>query len=154
MNTNFFKISLVLFIFLANFSKSSSSPAGKNLSCFQEEMKNGYLKYRGISFETDKSVRVVSLKLKNKQLKIISKLTPYKKDDKMIKFKIKFIWYGDIFFEQFQINRDTLELVHSANNKKSKLNCRIIVDDFMSEMNKQRDVLQEQLNEEMLENKI
>ena len=37
-----------------------------------------YKSFKGISFETEKSVRVVTLKMKNNQLKVVSKLTPYK----------------------------------------------------------------------------
>ena len=75
-----------------------SRPVGKGLSCSPEEnsLNQNYESFRGLYFESDNSVRVVSFKRKNNSLKIISKLTPYKISENFVKFKIKFIWYGDI----------------------------------------------------------
>ena len=147
-----------LFIFLFSiiiFTEGQSSPVGKNLSCIVDDITNkNYLKFRGVSFETDKSVRVVSLNLKNNQLKVISKLTPYKLNKNMINFKIKFIWYVNIFFENFHLDRNTLKLFHSKNKQKSELSCEIIKGNFMTEMNKKKEELQQILNKNLDDNKI
>ena len=52
--------------------------------------------------------------MKNNKLKVISKLTPYKTNDKNIMFKLKFIWYGNIFFEEFYLNRENLKLTNTS----------------------------------------
>ena len=147
-----------LFVFLSSIFiciESQSSPVGKNLSCFVDNMTNeNYLKFRGISFETDKSVRVASLKVKNNQLKVISKLTPYKVKKNIINFKIKFIWYGNIFFENFRLDRTTLKLFHSKNKDLSELSCKIVKGDFMSEMNKMRGELQKVLDKNLNNKRI
>ena len=65
--------------FLLSSNKVFSNPTGKSLSCNSIVKKNlNYKNYKGISFESEKSVRVVTLKMKNNQLKVVSKLTPYK----------------------------------------------------------------------------
>lgn len=154
------KLSSLKYIYLFLFSiticiESQSSPVGKNLSCIVDDMTNkNYLKFRGVSFETDKSVRVVSLKVKNNQLKVISKLTPYKLNKNRINFKIKFIWYGNIFFENFHLDRNTLKLFHSKNKERSELNCEIIKGNFMTEMNKKKEDLQKIFNKNLNDNKI
>ena len=154
------KLSLVkyLFVFLLLiliFIEGQTSPVCKNLYCFMDNTTNeNYLKFRGISFETGKSVRVASLKVKNNQLKVISKLTPYKLKKTMINFKIKFIWYGNIFFEDFRLDRNTLKLFHSKNKDISELSCKIVKGDFMSEMNKKRDELQKILDKNLNNKKI
>lgn len=147
-----------LFIFLSSILiciEGQSSPVGKNLSCFMDNKTNeNYLSFRGISFETDKSVRVASLKVKNNQLKVISKLTPYKLKKTIINFKIKFIWYGNIFFEDFSLDRTSLKLFHSKNKDINELSCKIVKGDFMSEMNKKRDELQKVLDKSLNDKKI
>ena len=154
------RLSLLKYLFIFLFSitiwtESKSSPVGKNLSCTVDDITNkNYLKFRGVSFETNKSVRVVSLNIKNNQLKVISKLTPYKLNKNMINFKIKFIWYGNIFFENFHLDRKNLKLFHSKNKERSELNCEIIKGDFMTEMNKKREKLQKLYNKDLDNNKI
>ena len=69
------------------FFELQSRPVGKGLSCFSEEesVNNNYESFRGLYFESDNSIRVVSFKSKNKSLKIISKLTPYKISENSVK---------------------------------------------------------------------
>ena len=55
-----FGISIILLI-----GKSFSNPTGKSLSCNSVLKENlNYKSFKGISFETEKSVRVVTLKMK------------------------------------------------------------------------------------------
>ena len=62
-----FGISIILLI-----GKSFSNPIGKSLSCNSVLKENlNYKSFKGISFETEKSVRVVTLKMKNNQLALI-----------------------------------------------------------------------------------
>ncbi len=136
---------IILGIFFSLLSNNVfSNPTGKSLSCNSIVKKSlNYKNYKGISFESEKSLRVVTLKMKNNQLKVISKLTPYKVKDNSIFFKIKFIWYGNIFFEEFILNRESLDLINTSKNKVSKLKCEIIEGDFMHMMNKEKDMYQE-----------
>ena len=140
-----FGISIILLI-----GKSFSNPTGKSLSCnsvLKESL--NYKSFKGISFETEKSVRVVTLKMKNNQLKVVSKLTPYKTNKNNIFFKIKFIWYGNIFFEEFNLNRESLNLVNTSKNKVRKLKCDIVEGDFMQVMNKNKNEYQEIFNQKL-----
>ena len=142
MNIKLFNIIFGIF-FLLSSSKVYSNPTGKSLSCSSMIKENlNYKNYKGISFETEKSVRVVTLKMKNNQLKVVSKLTPYKVKNNNIFFKIKFIWYGNIFFEEFNLNRESLDLINTSKNKVSKLKCDIVEGDFMRLMNKKKDMYQ------------
>ena len=98
------KTTLIYFLFLIFLSfESYGSPVGKGLACqINEKLEfSSYQNFKGIFFETDKSVRVVSFKMKNNSLKVISKQTPYKILQDKIDFKIKFIWYGNISFEKY-----------------------------------------------------
>ena len=140
-----FGISIILLI-----GKSFSNPIGKSLSCNSGLKENlNYKRFKGISFETEKSVRVVTLKMKNNQLKVVSKLTPYKTNKNNIFFKIKFIWYGNIFFEEFNLNRESLNLVNTSKNKVRKLKCDIVEGDFMQIMNKNKNEYQEIFNQKL-----
>ena len=116
---NIIKILFISFLNFLMLSELQSKPVGKGLSCFSDEdsINDNYESFRGLYFESDNSIRVVSFKSKNKSLKIISKLTPYKISDNSVKFKIKFIWYGDISFEEFTLGRKDLELNHEINNE-------------------------------------
>ena len=87
--------------------------------------------------------------MKNNQLKVVSKLTPYKVNDNDILFKIKFIWYGNIFFEEFILNRESLNLINTSKNKVSKLKCDIIEGDFMYMMNKKKTEYQEKFEKNL-----
>ena len=151
------KISLLI-IFLSFFIpyKTFSSPVGKGLSCFRETDKGSddFKSFRGIYFESDKNVRVVSFKNKNNSLKVISKQTPYKVYEDKIKFKIKFIWYGEISFEYFTISRNNLDLTHKFGNKIYNLGCTLVVTDFMSSMNNIKSKFQKYLNENLKSNSI
>ena len=143
MNIKLFNIIFGIF-FLLSSSKVFSNPTGKSLSCNSIVKKNyNYKNYKGISFETEKSVRVVTLKMKNNQLKVVSKLTPYKVKNNNIFFKIKFIWYGNIFFEEFNLNRESLDLINTSKNKVSRLKCDIVEGDFMRLMKEKKDIYQE-----------
>lgn len=143
MNIKLFNIILGIFLLLSS-NKVFSNPTGKSLSCYSIVKTNlNYKNYKGISFESEKSVRVVTLKMKNNQLKVVSKLTPYKVENNNIFFKIKFIWYGNIFFEEFSLNRESLDLINTSKNKVSKLKCDIVEGDFMRLMNKKKDKYQE-----------
>ena len=148
----FFFTILILFIL----SELQSKPVGKGLSCFSEEdsVNNNYESFRGLYFESDNSIRVVSFKSKNKSLKIISKLTPYKISEKSVKFKIKFIWYGDISFEEFTLGRRDLELNHEINNKNRVLKCKILDSEFMPEMIKLKNFFQVKFDDGLKSNKI
>ena len=149
MNIKLFNIIFVIF-FLLSSNKVFSNPTGKSLSCNSIVKKNfNYKNYKGISFESEKSVRVVTLKMKNNQLKVISKLTPYKINKNNIFFKIKFIWYGNIFFEEFNLNRESLDLVNTSKNEVSKLKCDIVDGSFMQMMNKKKDEYQEIFNQKL-----
>tara|TARA_X000000950_G_scaffold266429_1_gene341914 strand:- start:946 stop:1416 length:471 start_codon:yes stop_codon:yes gene_type:complete len=142
----YIKLCIVIFgiFILLPLSNVYSNPTGKSLSCNSIYKENSnYKNYKGISFETEKSVRVVTLKMKNNQLKVVSKLTPYKVKDNNILFKIKFIWYGNIFFEEFNLNRESLDLMNTSKNKVDKLKCDIVEGDFMHFMNKKKDIYQE-----------
>ena len=135
---------------LLSLSKVYSNPTGKSLSCSSMIKENlNYKNYKGISFETEKSVRVVTFKMKNNQLKVVSKLTPYKTNKNNIFFKIKFIWYGNIFFEEFNLNRESLNLVNTSKNKVIKLKCDIVEGGFMQMMNKKKDEYQEIFNQKL-----
>ena len=130
-------------IVLLSLTKVYSNPTGKSLSCSSIVKENlNYRNYKGISFETEKSVRVVTFKMKNNQLKVISKLTPYKVDNNNISFKIKFIWYGNIFFEEYNLNRESLYLINTSKSKVSKLKCDIVEGNFMHMMNKKKEEYQ------------
>ena len=143
MNIKLFNIILGIF-FLLSSNMVFSNPTGKSLSCNSIVKKNlNYKNYKGISFESENSVRVVTLKMKNNQLKVVSKLTPYKVKNNNIFFKIKFIWYGNIFFEEFSLNRESLDLINTSKNKVIKLKCEIVEGDFMHLMNKKKDIYQE-----------
>ena len=130
------KLTLIILItFLC--AESSSSPIGKGLAC-QNNVKlesSNYQMFKGLFFETNKSVRVVSFKMKNNSLKVISKQTPYKISENKIDFKIKFIWYGNISFEKYSLDRQALVMNYENNNDNIALKCRIIRRDFMTEMN-------------------
>ena len=148
----FFILVSILFIFE---TKSISSPVGKALFCESEIMnKNSYNSFRAFKFETGKSVRVVTIKEKNNNLKIVSKQTPYLTGNEKILFKIKFIWYGNIYFENFEIHRKTLILNLLTNNQKERFTCNILRNDFMKFINKKKDEYQEYLNEEVFSNQI
>ena len=148
----FFFASLNLLVF----SELQSKPVGKGLSCFSQEdsVNNNYESFRGLYFESDNSIRVVSFKSKNKSLKIISKLTPYKISENFVKFKIKFIWYGDISFEEFTLSRKDLELNHEINNKNKVLKCKILDGEFMPEMIELKNFFQVKFDNGLKSNKI
>ena len=150
------KIFLFASLNLLVLSELQSKPVGKGLSCFSEEdsVNNNYESFRGLYFESDNSIRVVSFKSKNKSLKIISKLTPYKISDNFVKFKIKFIWYGDISFEEFTLNRKDLELNHEINNKNKVLKCKILDGEFMPEMIELKNFFQVKFDDGLKSNKI
>ena len=153
------KIIKIFFITSLNFlvlSELQSKPVGKGLSCFSKEDSdnNNYESFRGLYFESDNSIRVVSFKSKNKSLKIISKLTPYKISDNFVKFKIKFIWYGDISFEEFTLSRKDLELNHEINNKNKVLKCKILDGEFMPEMIELKNFFQVKFDDGLKSNKI
>ena len=133
-----------------------STPVGKGLSCFpkKDSVNHNYESFRGLYFESDNSIRVVSFKSKNKSLKVISKLTPYKISENSVKFKIKFIWYGDISFEDFTLGRRDLELNHETNNQNKVLKCKILDGEFMPEMIKQRNLFQSKFDDGLKSNKI
>ena len=122
---NYRKNILIFFVFISIVilfeRKTIASPVGKALFCESENSnKNSYNSFRAFKFETGKSVRVVTIKEKNNNLKIVSKQTPYLTGKENIKFKIKFIWYGNIYFENFEIDRKTLTLRLSTNNQQEK----------------------------------
>ena len=149
----------IFFITILNFlvlSELQSKPVGKGLSCFSEEdsVNNNYESFRGLYFESDNSIRVVSFKSKNKSLKIISKLTPYKISENFVKFKIKFIWYGDISFEEFSLGRKDLELNHEINEKNRVLRCKILDGEFMPEMIALKKIFQSKFDDGLKSNKI
>ena len=149
----------IFFITSFNFlilSELQSKPVGKGLSCFSEEdsINDNYESFRGLYFESDNSIRVVSFKSKNKSLKIISKLTPYKISDNSVKFKIKFIWYGDISFEEFTLGRRDLELNHEINNENRVLKCKILDGEFMPEMTELKNLFQLKFDDGLKSNKI
>ena len=137
-------------------NKVNSSPIGKGLSCKPVNQINfsNFDVFRGLFFESNKSVRVVSFKSKNSSLKIISKVTPYKISNEKIEFKIKFIWYGDISFENFILNRKTLLMKHENNDSKSDFKCEILKEDFMYEMNNIKSKYQSQLDDKLKSNGI
>ena len=131
-------------LILSSSSKVYTNPTGNSLSCSSTIKENlNYKSYKGISFETEKSVRVVTFKMKNNQLKVVSKLTPYKLNNNNIFFKIKFIWYGNIFFEEFNLNRESLDLINTSKGKVNKLQCNIVKGEFMKVMNKKKDEYQD-----------
>ena len=144
---------LAIILFYSDFIKAS--PTGKGLSCFNKQTSlTDYDDFRGLYFESNQIVRVVGFKNKNNSLKIVSKTTPYKISDKNIKFKVKFIWYGNISFENFLLDRDNLEILHSSNNNKIKLKCKIIKGNFMSRINEIKSRLQSNLNNMLEYDKI
>ena len=152
---NFIKIFLFASLNLFVLSELQSRPVGKGLSCFPEDdLVNNYELFRGLYFESDNSIRVVSFRSKNKSLKIISKLTPYKISEKSVKFKIKFIWYGDISFEEFTLRRKDLELNHEINNKNRVLKCKILDGEFMPEMIELKNFFQVKFDDGLKSNKI
>ena len=153
--------SIIKIFFLASFNflvllELQSRPVGKGLSCFPEKdsVNNNYESFRGLYFESDDSIRVVSFKSKNKSLKIISKLTPYKISENVVKFKVKFIWYGDISFEEFTLGRKDLELNHEINNENRVLKCKILDDEFMPEMIELKNLFQLKFDDGLKSNKI
>ena len=153
---NIIKIFFITFLNFLMLSELQSKPVGKGLSCFSEEdsINDNYESFRGLYFESDDSIRVVSFKSKNKSLKIISKLTPYKISENSVKFKIKFIWYGDISFEKFTLRRKDLELNHEMNNKNRVLKCKILDGEFMPEMIELKNLFQFKFDDGLKSNKI
>ena len=152
---NIIKIFFITCLNLFVLSELQSRPVGKGLSCFPEDdLVNNYELFRGLYFESDNSIRVVSFKSKNKSLKIISKLTPYKISENSVKFKIKFIWYGDISFEEFTLRRKDLELNHEINNKNRVLKCKILDGEFMPEMIELKNLFQLKFDDGLKSNKI
>ena len=152
---NIIKIFFITCLNLIVLSELQSRPVGKGLSCFPEDdLFNNYELFRGLYFESDNSIRVVSFKSKNKSLKIISKLTPYKISENSVKFKIKFIWYGDISFEEFTLRRKDLELNHEINNKNRVLKCKILDGEFMPEMIELKNLFQLKFDDGLKSNKI
>ena len=152
---NIIKIFFITCLNLLVLSELQSRPVGKGLSCFPEDdLVNNYELFRGLYFESDNSIRVVSFKSKNKSLKIISKLTPYKISENSVKFKIKFIWYGDISFEEFTLRRKDLELNHEINNKNRVLKCKILDGEFMPEMIELKNLFQLKFDDGLKSNKI
>ena len=153
---NIINIFFITFLNFLMLSELQSKPVGKGLSCFSEEdsVNNNYESFRGLYFESDNSIRVVSFKSKNKSLKIISKLTPYKISENSVKFKIKFIWYGDISFEEFTLGRRDLELNHEINNENRILKCKILDREFMPEMIKLKNLFQLKFDDGLKSNKI
>ncbi len=136
--TFFYKNKLLLNTFLIFlFTQSMGSPIGKGLACQNNDKLESsvYQKFKGLFFETNKSVRVVSFKMKNNSLKVISKQTHYKISKDKIDFKIKFIWYGNISFEKYSLDRQSLVMNYENNNDIIDLKCRIVNKDFMKEMN-------------------
>ena len=153
---NIIKIFFIASLNFVVFFELQSRPVGKGLSCFSEEesVNNNYESFRGLYFESDNSIRVVSFKSKNKSLKIISKLTPYKITENTVKFKIKFIWYGNISFEEFSLARKDLELNHEINNKNRVLKCKILDGEFMPEMEELKNFFQLEFDDGLKSNKI
>ena len=152
---NIIKIFFITCLNLFVLSELQSRPVGKGLSCFPEDdLVNNYELFRGLYFESDNSIRVVSFKSKNNSLKIISKLTPYKISENFVKFKIKFIWYGDISFEEFTLRRKDLELNHEINNKNRVLKCKILDGEFMPEMIELKNLFQLKFDDGLKSNKI
>ena len=153
---NIINIFFITFLNFLMLSELQSKPVGKGLSCFSEEdsLNDNYESFRGLYFESDNSIRVVSFKSKNKSLKIISKLTPYKISDNFVKFKIKFIWYGDISFEEFTLSRKDLELNHEINNKNKVLKCKVLDGEFMPEMIELKNFFQVKFDDGLKSNKI
>ena len=153
---NIIKIFFIASLNFVVFFELQSRPVGKGLSCFSEEesVNNNYESFRGLYFESDNSIRVVSFKSKNKSLKIISKLTPYKITENTVKFKIKFIWYGNISFEEFTLGRKDLELNHEINNKNRILKCKILDGEFMPEMSALKNFFQLKFDDGLKSNKI
>ena len=152
---NIIKIFFITCLNLLVLSELQSRPVGKGLSCFPEDdLVNNYELFRGLYFESDNSIRVVSFKSKNKSLKIISKLTPYKISENSVKFKIKFIWYGDISFEEFTLGRKDLELNHEINNENRVLKCKILDGEFMPEMIELKNLFQLKFDDGLKSNKI
>ena len=153
---NIIKIFFITFLNFLMLSELQSKPVGKGLSCFSEEdsLNDNYESFRGLYFESDNSIRVVSFKSKNKSLKIISKLTPYKISENYVKFKIKFIWYGDISFEEFTLGRKDLELNLRINNENRVLNCKILDGEFMPEMIELKNFFQLKFDDDLNSNKI
>ena len=153
---NIIKIFFITFLNFLMLSELQSKPVGKGLSCFSDEdsINDNYESFRGLYFESDNSIRVVSFKSKNKSLKIISKLTPYKISEKSVKFKIKFIWYGNISFEEFTLRRKDLELNHEINNENRVLKCKILNGEFMPEMIELKNLFQLKFDDGLKSNKI
>ena len=152
---NIIKIFFITCLNLLVLSELQSRPVGKGLSCFPEDdLVINYELFRGLYFESDNSIRVVSFKSKNKSLKIISKLTPYKISENSVKFKIKFIWYGDISFEEFTLRRKDLELNHERNNENRVLKCKILDGEFMPEMIELKNLFQLKFDDGLKSNKI
>ncbi len=151
-----YKYIFIISLFLFVNDKTYSYPVGKGLSCFanSKERSFDHKIFRGLFFESEKSVRVVSFKNKNNSLKIISKQTHYKISDDQIKFKIKFIWYGSISFEDFILDRNTLMLEHVSKNNQNKLSCEILSGNFMHEMNQIKSSFQLNYDQELKKNKI
>ena len=147
-------IHVIIGLFFLSFTNGShSNPIGKSLSCKSASKEDlNFMNYKGISFETEKSVRVVSLKMKNNKLKVVSKLTPYKINKNNIFFKIKFIWYGDIFFEEFNLNRENLDLINTSKNKVKQLRCKIVDGDFMAMMNQKKNEYQKKYESKLGKN--
>ena len=153
---NIINIFFITFLNFLMLSELQSKPVGKGLSCFSEEdsLNDNYESFRGLYFESDNSIRVVSFKSKNKSLKIISKLTPYKISENSVKFKIKFIWYGDISFEEFTLRRSDLELNHQINNVNRVLKCKILDGEFMPRMIELKNLFQLKFDDGLKSNKI
>ena len=158
MILNFFKYRLTFFLIslsLCFIKICMANPVGKALGCYTSSSElDSYKNFKGFKFETEKSVRVVSLKIKNNQLKVISKLTPYKLSAENIFFIIKFIWYGDIFFEEFTLNRKNLNMNYFSKGKKISLECNFIDEDFMREMEKVKKGYQRLHNKSLIKRSI
>ncbi len=150
-----FKIILISSFFLI-FNYSYSSPVGKGLSCIIKNKKDlaNFEDFRGLFFETNESVRVVIFKNKNNSLKIISKQTPFRATNSDINFKIKFIWYGNISFENFVLDRKSLTLHQKIDNQSNKFECKVLNGEFMNEMNQFKSEFQIKLKNDLKNNKI
>ena len=149
------KVVLILSFFII-INYSYSTPVGKGLSCIIKNKKDGanFEDFRGLYFETNESVRVVIFKNKNNSLKIISKQTPFKATNTDINFKIKFIWYGNISFENFVLDRKSLILNQKIDNQSNNFECKVLNGEFMNEMNQFKYEFQIKLKNDLKNNKI
>ena len=74
----------------------------------EDSVNNNYESFRGLYFESDNSIRVVSFKVKINLLKLFQNLLLIKFLRISVKFKIKFIWYGDISLKNLLWEEETL----------------------------------------------